>query len=426
MNNCKPTIIHLFSHKPNPVCLSYNTPEEYIEKHDNADFIKINKYPFWIGFFQDFHHRMAIDVLNITDRYNHECWRPYWNFIGKKYEKVFDGVLHKIYPAKTLRIPKVDEWLWSNSFLKDLKIRLKKKEKILLHIHDGHSNFITWLILNLKPLDIPVLYQHRGGWFSIFDYKHRRKNPVYLVNFKRQMNMFKYITHYFSGSRIEYDFLINEMKIKNISFYMDGVDFDYFVPGDKIEARKKLNLPLDKKIIINVGRFDKINGVDHLIETYTRLKRNGFNIELLLIGGYKQNQSYQLAKNAGAIILERIHEYKLRDYYQASDLYTLPVCDYFYKNFGGFGSTPIQSLACSVPILSYNIIHLPGTMDEINKIGRIFYSLDDLYTQAVYMLQNIDDYKDCRSIAKKYYDKKITVKNMINKYDELFHLFYKN
>ncbi len=424
MINNKPTIIHLFSHKPNPICLKYKNPEEYIEKHDKADFIKINKYPFWIGFFQDFHHKMAIDVLNITDRYNHECWRPYWNFIKKKYEKVFDDVLHKVYPAKSIRIPKVGEWLWSESFLKDLKIRLKRKEKILLHIHDGHSKFITWLILKLKPLDIPVLYQHRGGWFSIFDYKHKRKNPVYLVNFKREVNMLKYITHYFSGSRIEYDFLFNEMKIRNMSFYMDGVDFDYFKPGDKFEARKKLNLPLDKKIILYVGRFDKTNGVNNLINTFCKLKHNNFNVELLLIGGYKNETSYEIAKNTGAILFERMHEYKLKEFYQASDLYVLAVDDYFYQTFGGFGSTPIQALACGIPVLSYNIMHLPAPIEEINKIGRVFYTGEDLYQHAAYMLNNLHKYDNCREIAKKYYDKKETIKSIIKKYEELFSKFY--
>jgi glycosyltransferase involved in cell wall biosynthesis len=424
MDKSKPTIIHLFSHRPNPVCLQYKTPEEYIEKHDNAEFIKIDKYPYWIGFFQDFNHKMAVDTLAITDKYNHECWRPYWNFIGKKYEKTFDGILHKVYPSKFIRIPKMESWLWSSDYLKDLKLRIKSKEKILLHIHDGHTNFITWLLLKLKPLNVPVLYQHRGHWFSNFDYKFRRKNPLFLYTYKKQIKIFKYISHYFSGSRFEYDFLINELKIKKVSFYMDGIDFDYFVPGDKIEARKKINLPLDKKIILYVGRFDVANGVESLLNMFKKLKNNKYNVELLLVGGYKHNALYQTAKDAGAILVERVHEHKLKDYYQASDIYCLAANDILYQRFAGFGSTPIQSLACGVPVLSFNINHLPGSMDEINKIGRIFNSEDEMYKNAIYMLENIEEFRDCRSVAKKYYDKKITMQVMINKYDELLSNFY--
>lgn len=426
MNNEKPTIIHVFSHRPNPVCLNYKTPEEFIEKHDNAGFIKIDKYPYWIGFFQDFSHKISTDILKVTDKYNHECWRPYFSFLDKKYEKVFDGVLHRVYPSRSFRVPKVDRWLWSKGFLEDLRKRIEKNEKILLHLHDGHSNFITWLMLKLKPLNVPVLYQHRGGWFSIFDYTHRRKNPVYLLNFKRQKELFQYITYYYSGSKIEYEFIINNMEIKNISYYMDGVDFDYFIPGDKVEARRKLNLPQDKIILINVGRLDKVNGADNLVNMFVKLKKDGYNVELLFVGGYKNNPSYNLAKEAGAILVERVHEHKLRDYYQASDIYILPISDYFYRNFAGFGSTPIQALACGLPILSYNIIHLPGTEEEINKIGKIFSDEQDLYEKAKYMIENINEFKNCREVAKKYYDKKVTIKNLINKYGELFSKYYLN
>ncbi|MCX6165979.1 MAG: glycosyltransferase family 4 protein [Ignavibacteriae bacterium] len=420
----KPTILHLLSHRPNPVCLSYKTPEEYISKHDNAEFIRIKKYPYWVGFFEDFNHKIAIDTLNRTDKYNLECWRPYWSSIGKSYEKMFEGVLHKSFPSRLFKIPNVGNWLWSESYLNELKLRISRKEKILLHVHDGHSNFITWLLLKLKPMNVPVLYQHRGGWFSNFDFKFRRKNPVSFLTYKKHLEIFKYITHYLSGSRFEYDFLKNDLKIKNMSFFMDGVDFNYFTPGDKIAIRKKLNLPLDKKIILYVGRFDACNGVENLLKVFRKLKENNYNVELLLVGGYKQNSSYQLAKNAGAFLVERVQEPKLKDYYQAADIYSLAIDDYLYQTFGGFGTATIQALACGIPVLSYNIIHLPTSMEEINMIGRTFTSIEDLYQKMVYMLDNLNEFKNCRDISKKYYDKNETMRVLINKYDELLTQFY--
>jgi|WetSurMetagenome_2_1015567.scaffolds.fasta_scaffold93188_2 glycosyltransferase involved in cell wall biosynthesis len=421
----KPTILHIFSHNPNPVCLKFRTPEEYISRHSYAEFIKIDKFPHWIGFFEDFNHKTAIDTLERTDKYNHECWRPYWKFIGKNYEKMFDGVYHRVFPSTEFKIPKIGYWQWSKSYLNELKKRINKNEKILLHLHDGHTNFMTWLILNLKPLNIPVIYQHRGGWLSNFDYKYRRKNPIYLLTFNKQKEIFKYFSHYFSISKFELDFLINDLKLENVSQFIEGTDFNFFVPGNKIEMRKKLNLSLDKKIILYVGRFDKTNGVDNLLKLFKRLKKNNYDVELVLVGGYKENTSYELAKNAGAIMVERIHEHKLRDYYQAADIYSLAADDYFYKTFGGFGITPIQALACGIPVLSCNILHFPASNEEINKIGRIFNSDEELYQNAVYMLNNINEFKDCREVAKKYYDKDVTMKVLINKYDELFAQYYK-
>jgi glycosyltransferase involved in cell wall biosynthesis len=424
MENSKPTIIHLLSHRPSLICLKYKTPEEYIAKHDDAEFYKLEKYPYWVGFFQDFHHKTAVDVMKVTDKYNHECWRPYWSSIGRSYEKIYEGVHHKVYPSRYFILPKIKIWLWSKSYLEDLKLRIKQNDKVLLHIHDGHSNFITWLLLNLKPENIPILYQQRGGAFAIFDYKHRRKIPTTLLTYKKQIEIMKYISHYMSISRVEYDFLKNDLKINDVSLFIEGTDFDYFVPGDKVAMRKKLNLPLDKKIIIFVGRFDAVNGADNLLKLFKRLKDNNQNVQVLMIGGYKHNPSYKMAVDSGAIVIERIHEPKLRDYYQASDLYVLAVDDYLYKKFAGFGITPIQALACGVPVLSHNIIHFPCT-EEINKIGRIYNNDDDLYENTIYMLENKEEFANCREIAMKYYDKKITTKILVDKYEELFSRYYK-
>jgi glycosyltransferase involved in cell wall biosynthesis len=423
-DNTKPTIIHLLSHRPNPVCLNYKTPEEYIGRHDNAEFIRIDKYPYWVGFFEDFDHKIAVDTLNRTDKYNIECWRPYWSSIGKSYEKMFEDVLHKAFPSRYLKIPRISSWLWSESYLEELKKIISEKRKVLLHIHDGHSNFITWLLLKLRPLSVPVLYQHRGGWLANFDYKFRKKNPISLLTYSRQKKIFQYITHYMSGSKFEYDFLKNELKLDTVSYYMDGVDFNYFRPGNKMEIRRKLGLPADKKIILYVGRFDASNGVDNLLYAFRKLKENKYNVELLLVGGYKHNPSYEKAKEAGAILVERVQEPKLLDYYQSADIYSLAIEDYLYQTFGGFGTATIQALACGVPALSYNIIHLPAQLEEINKIGRIFSSPEDLYRKASYMLDNIDEFSNCREVTRKYYDKDITMQNLINIYDELIDKFY--
>lgn len=421
----KPTIIHLLSHRPNPVCLNYKTPEEYISRHDNAEFVRISKYPYWVGFFEDFDHKIAVDTLNRTDKYNIECWRPYWNSIGRSYEKMFEGVLHKAFPSRYFKVPKVTSWLWSKSYFEEIKRIVETKKKVLIHIHDGHSNFITWLLLKLKPLNVPVLYQHRGGWFANFDYEFRKKNPLSLITFKKQKEVLKYITHYLSGSKFEFDYLKDELKLKSVSYYMDGVDFNYFRPGNKDEIRKKLGLPVGKKIILYVGRFDSFNGVDNLLCAFKRLKENNYNVELLLVGGYKHNSSYEKAKQAGAILVERVQEPKLLDYYQSADIYSLAIDDYLYQTFGGFGTATIQALACGIPALSYNIIHLPAPMEEINRIGRTFGSNEEFYQNAAYMLDNIEEFENCREITRKYYDKDITMQNLIYIYDNLLDKFFK-
>ncbi|MGB9696562.1 MAG: glycosyltransferase family 4 protein [Ignavibacteria bacterium] len=424
MEHLKPKIIHILSIQPNAVCLNYNTPEEYIIKHDNAEYILIDKHPYWVGFFEDFHHKIAVETLKRTDRYEIECWRPYWNFIKKPFEKNFEGVIHKVFPSIHYRIPKLIEGLWSPMFHRSLRKELEINRQVLLHIHDGHSDFITNLLLNLKPLQVPIVYQHRGSWMYNFDYKFRLQNPISLLLFRKQKRRFNYIDYYLSGSKFEYEYIRNILGFSKVSYFMDGIDFNYFRPGNKMEVRKKLGLPIDKNIILYVGRFDKANGLDILIRVYQWLKQLNFNVELLLVGGYKTNELYEVANSSGAIIVERVPEPKLLDYYQASDIYVMAIEDYLYRTFGGIGTATLQALACGVPVLTYNILNFPAPENEIKKVGRTFLTEEDLYQNASYMLTHLDEFKECRDITKKYYDINVTMKNLLSLYDKLFTQYY--
>lgn len=424
MEQKKITIINITSEIPSLKYLEFINPEDFIKNRGKAEYIKLENSKLWVGFFNDFHHITAVDVFKKSDKYNIECWRPYGNIIDKPYTKYFEGILHKVFPSRDLKIWRTGYWHWSDMMLKELELRLNSKEKILLHIHDGHTNFITNLILKISKYNIPIIYQHRGGWYNYFDFIYRRRNPISLITYLKQKQVLRYISYYLSGSIFEYRFLKDKLKMENVCYYMDGVDFDYFTPGDKIEARKKLNLPLDKKIILNVGRFDTPGGVDLLLRIYKKIKETRNDIELLLVGGYSYNECYNEAKNAGAILVERIPEESLLDYYRAADVYALPIKEYLFRNFGGIGTATIQALACGLPVVSYNILNVPGSDDEIEKIGKIFDTDLELYNNILYILDNEGLYKDCREVAKKYYEKNTVIDSLLLKYKEIINQYY--
>ena len=52
---------------------------------------------------------------------------------------------------------------------------------------------------------------------------------------------------------------------------MDGEDFDFFNPGDKKVVRKKLGLPMGTKIILYVGLFSGVKGVEIIIRVFGKL-----------------------------------------------------------------------------------------------------------------------------------------------------------
>lgn len=418
--NTKPKIIHTLSIRPHAAAFRYRNPEDYIKNHGRAEFEKIDKPPYWVGFFEDFNHKTAIETLKRTDKYQIECWRPYGSVIDRPYEKDFDGICHRVFPSRAVRIPRVGFWHRSRAMLEAMKDEVRKNRKLIIHIHDGHDASATWLLLNLKPSNVPVLYQHRGYWFAGFDYRYRRKNPVSLLVHKQQVKMFGYISHYFSGSYYEYEYIRDVIGFKNSSYYMDGIDFDYFKPEDKKSVRKSLGLDPSKKYIVYVGRFNKLNGVDKLVRVFKKIKESKPDTELLLVGGYRDNECYNESIEAGATVVERVPQAKLKDYYNASDVYVMAIPFLLNRLFDGIGTATLQALACGVPVLTYNILHFPGTEQEKKKIGMSFDTEEDLHNNLVYMLDHPSEFKECRELARKYYDENHTMQVLLDKYEELF------
>jgi glycosyltransferase involved in cell wall biosynthesis len=421
-------IIHILHHRPNPIHLEIKNPEDYNKYYGHMEYITLNNSPYWVGFFRgDHHHISAFQTLKRTKKYKIECWRPYGDIIDRIYSKEVDGIVHKVFPSKMLIIKHVGRWFWSHDILNELKKEIKKN-RILVHLHDGHSTLFTWLVLKLKKENIPIIYQHRSQSFSIFRYKNlpwsRKFRIIHLFNYFRELKAMKYISHYFSGSLVEEYFLKEKIGLENVSFLMDGEDFCFYKPEEKKGIKKKFGLPVEKKIILYVGRYYRVKRVDLLIKVFKRLIAKNDQIALLLVGGYEEDEFFQLGKDDGAIMVKRVQKERLKLYYQAADIYVMLITDDKLIKFAGFGSAPIQALASGLPLLSNNIIHFPGTRKERDKIGMTIETEEILEKNIEYMLSNPDRFKDCRRIAKKYFDINVTNKILRDKYDELFQKYY--
>jgi glycosyltransferase involved in cell wall biosynthesis len=417
-------IISVLTHKPAPVAFNIKDPEEYISKYDKAAFKKLNKYPFWVGFFRDFHHKLALEVMKMTDEFEFECWRPYGPYIDREYETIFEGIRHRVFPSKDIKIPRLGYWHWSKPMLKGLNQELAKGGNILLHINDGHTNFANWLILKLRSI-VPIIYMHRGYWMANFDFKFRKKNPLFLLLHLKEKKTLKYIDYYFSGSMVEYKYLTNDLNLKNVSFFMDGVDFNYFKPSDKVKAKLNLGINPSKKVVLSVNRLSYGKGIDLLIDTYNVLKKEREDFILINVGGYTIDTLFEYAKSAGIILYERMPEHELLRFFQAADFYVLPIYEKLSQMFSGIGTSTIQALACNLPVLSKNIIHFPGTEEERNKLGVLFEDKDDFIIKFRYMLDNFHLFKEVRNVAEKYFDFKVTINQLTLKYKKVLEKHYK-
>jgi D-inositol-3-phosphate glycosyltransferase len=151
-----------------------------------------------------------------------------------------------------------------------------------------------------------------------------------------------------------------------------GVDLDRFRPVGKARARVKLGLAPDESVLLYVGRFAALKGIDRLLEAAALLTRNR-DLRLMIVGGDGEQtpESRELTSLSMRLgILDRVifagrvdHE-DMPLYYSAADVLALP------SHCESFGLVALESLACGTPVVTTPV----GAMEKIirqEETGRV-------------------------------------------------------
>ena len=118
---------------------------------------------------------------------------------------------------------------------------------------------------------------------------------------------------------------------------------DLFIPKNKVSARKKFGLPLNKKIVIFVGRINHNKCGDILAEL---IKRN--KDILFVVIGRSLLKEFDNLKAKNLIYFSKKNPEELVDYYNAADISFLLM----RLRASGLGQTTQESLACGLPAIS--------------------------------------------------------------------------
>ena len=109
-----------------------------------------------------------------------------------------------------------------------------------------------------KRLGIPLFITVRGLETELMEVPAIRK---------QMLEAFDYCTGVISVSQSLKDMLVGKgVAASKIRVISNGVDSDIYSPGDKIESRRKLGVPLDAKLIVSLGNVQRRKGYDLLIE----------------------------------------------------------------------------------------------------------------------------------------------------------------
>lgn len=102
-----------------------------------------------------------------------------------------------------------------------------------------------------------------------------------------------------------------------------GVDTDRFTPGDRLEARERLGLPLGARILVTAGRLVPVKRYDRAIDAVARLHQKDDRYMLVMAGaGPAEAQLRARAESLGGAVrmIGFADNERLRDLYRAADL----------------------------------------------------------------------------------------------------------
>ena len=145
-----------------------------------------------------------------------------------------------------------------------------------------------------------------------------------------------------------------------------AVEHAFFAPGDQRGARKAVGLPVDRPVVLFVGRIQPLKAPDLAIRTVARMNRD--DVILVIVGGASGHDGDDEVDRARALAAElglgdrvrfvppRPHHI-LSSYYRAADVVLVP------SRSESFGLVALEAAACGVPVVAsavgglLNVVH---------------------------------------------------------------------
>ncbi len=145
----------------------------------------------------------------------------------------------------------------------------------------------------------------------------------------------------------------------------NGIDLEKFENLSREEARTKLQIKEDEKMVVFVGTLRPIKGLKYLIKAMNIITRQDTGVKLMLVGDGEERQDLQELVNEldlgnQVIFGGRVPNEKVSEYMVASDIFVLPSLS------EGFPNVVLEAMAAGLPVVASKV----GGLPEIIKDGK--------------------------------------------------------
>lgn len=405
-------IIHIMNHPPAYDEYSNQPRPDWSWNTPDGSWVGIGGY--------DWSDQLAIEMVKITKKYNHEIWQPDYRADRQYSHEIFPGVVHILFPAQKIKILHGLKRTTSLQSIEIIRSINSLQNSSVLHLgHPVYEGLYKEIIKNYKG---KIISSYHGIInLPINNLWKVQKDPFkkisYLIQHFHAKRSFKLISHVTYMNNINYNSLRKYYSGPLTKLTM-GIDTKKFRILDKNLIRQKLQLPNNKKILLSVTRLYSHKQVDRVIEVLNRIEQDF--IFLVLGHGTSQYENYLQEKARPLLNSQKIRfeGYKrndeLIDYLNAADLFIL------VSKSEGASVAVMEAMACGLPIFCTDTGNAAEVLKENNAgivVGITNYKewkgklIDYLRGKPVKVL-DID-------VVKEHYDWKNIAEKFIKIYDQI-------
>jgi len=159
--------------------------------------------------------------------------------------------------------------------------------------------------------------------------------------------------------------LIDQYEIPGdrITVVPNGINEDFFEPGDGPAIRKELGIKDDEILLLYLGRLSARKGLGMLLDAFRDLNSENKKIKLVIagVGDYGPRISSFIKDNClekDIIYIGNIPGHKIRSYYACCDIFVLP------SLYETFGIVLLEAMSQGKPVVATRIGGIPDVVGE--------------------------------------------------------------
>jgi glycosyltransferase involved in cell wall biosynthesis len=180
-----------------------------------------------------------------------------------------------------------------------------------------------------------------------------------------------------------------------VALIENWVDFDLFSPQNPVRCRQLFGLPPEKKVLLFVGRLEKVKDPDLLLQTFREIKirRPGVVLALAGDGSEKEDMLFRHSDLKPDLhFLGTVPHARLPELFSASD------CLLLTSHFEGMPRAVLEALAVGVPVVSTAVGDVPKVVID-GQSGYVVKNRrpEKLAEQVLTLLESRPSLGSCRA-----------------------------